>query len=200
MDASKDLNSRTLWLLTIWHKYLHTSWLIFKMNAESWNIHVMSGYGPCEITQEEYSNTTKWSDFNVSVPALFLFFHWIELILKWLLLKFWKQFNGNHKLTEHLDELNQLSCNHVLLKIFSKYIYYHNDDNHDLLHNLLKTNNLKDFDDLYIFLRYPYSYKHSQIYNYLPIKYKETEFLNFSNDIIKDINIILEESIKIYRS
>src|SRR5690606_2951448 len=68
--------------ISLAEQYLKTSKLIMEQIVIHKNKWFMIDDKPIEW--ENYSEATKWSDFNTFVPALFLMQHGIELIVKGL--------------------------------------------------------------------------------------------------------------------
>lgn len=174
--------------------YLWTATGILEELIKSWNPRILDWK---DIGN--YENITKRSDFNISIPTLFLFFHWLEIIIKWLIIKLWNNAKKNHKLSESLNELatNLKNSNPKLINTLEKYIYKENSN--QILKELLNLNNEENSDWFFEFLKYPFNKKEVKKYSYIPIRYKQKEFLSFAKELIEDTNIIREESIKIYR-
>lgn len=185
---------KDLMLVTLWEKYLHTSQQILKELIDTGNPRI-NEYQDLD----SYYDNTRWSDFHVAIPTLFLFFHGIELIMKWVLVKLWEQSDRTHTLTIKINHLIEyLSDTSKLVKVLKKYIYITDETNSTLKYFLenYRDNASPNIDKFYIFLRYPFD--NNEEYDYLPIKYREIDFLWLACELVSDIDIIMKESQKIF--
>ena len=83
----KDKKSLALAYLTQSIKYLDLAEKIFEQMVNKGNPHVVTSIGgkhEPESIWKDYCEQTKWSDFNIIFPALFIFYHGIELMIKGL--------------------------------------------------------------------------------------------------------------------
>lgn len=200
---NNKIETLQLSFLTLGIKYLHTAENILEELVASGNQHVVFGdYG----TSENYSEITKWSDFNVLIPTLFIFYHGVELVLKGLLLiakaSSEEKIEANHNLEKLLsDIIEKYSEQDELIKILKKYIHCNSKDTPELIAKLIETNDeLKNIEDLYHALRYPSNKVLENAFNYSESKYKEKEGLKFAKDLIQDINRIRRITVSIYRN
>jgi len=180
---------KILWLFTIANKYFHLSKIVFEESLKSWNIWMSEN-----IDDTIYDEETKRSDFNIIIPNLFLFFHWIEVLLKWYTLLYWENSKHNHNiwvLYNNLQSKYAIKDIHILEKyiIKEKLIYP--------LNIFLKENN-EDINMYYSFFRYSYN-KSEKIYKYLKLHYQEDKNKPLMRNIIQDINILNRSSVKAYR-
>ncbi|PIW95634.1 hypothetical protein COZ84_02440 [Candidatus Kuenenbacteria bacterium CG_4_8_14_3_um_filter_39_15] len=153
----------------------------------------------------KYSEATKWSDFKIIIPALFLFFHGLELLSKCFLFLADNTYINTLDLNHNLEDLyNKVKENYKnnseLVNIIKKYSYL-NQDTPSIIQDFIKINpKIKDIQDFYQSLRYPSTKQLQTAYNYGPMKYKEKEGLPFAQELKGDIGTLLIQSIKIYRA
>lgn len=179
---------KILWLLTISNKYFHLSKIVFEESLKNWNIWMSEN-----IDDGIYDEETKWSDFNIIIPNLFLFFHWIEVLLKWYTLLYWENSRNTHNIWELYNNL-QSKYNIETISILEKYII-----KEKLIYPLnifLKENN-EDINMYYNFFKY--SYNSNKFYNYLKLQYQEKKNNLLMKNIIKDINTLNINSVAAYR-
>lgn len=168
-------------------KYLDLSEKIFEQMVEQGNkFMVMSGGSENEAhdTWKNYHEQTKWSDFNVIFPALFLFYHGVELMVKGLFPLLGSEIPYGHK-SDLLTRLKKLEgVTNEIIEITDKYLDFEKLKQTPL-GNWLQENQL-NVDDLYERLRYPTDNSHSKLTNNLPLKYQEKKMIPFVEQIIKD--------------
>lgn len=190
--------------ITLWEKYLHTTKNILEETIKNGNQHMISHSWTYDannkvtytrwFSENSYEEATKWSDFNILVPTLFLFYHWIELILKGLLILQWKEFLANHKLSVLFSDI-QNEKNSQITEILNKYLVSNNMVN--LMKEFLANNN-QTIDEFYIILRYPSSKDLEKIYHYTQLKYLEGELLPFVIQAKSDIDELLYQVVRQY--
>lgn len=181
--------------IELWQKYLFIVQNILIENTKHWNQHVVISDIP--LTSEERNERTKRSDYHIIIPTLFLFYHGIEITLKWIATLQKREFHITHSLTSLYWETKKNHENKELIDKLEKYIIKEKMEN-NLLKKFLNKNN-KNIDDFYIFLKYPVDKDNKEIYNYIPLKYLEEEILPFTTQLIKDIDSIMEWTTSIYR-
>jgi len=192
----KDKFYKGLSFLTLSIKYLYLTRNVLNENIKSGNLHMMSMNE--EITGEEYSEATKWSDFNISVPILFNFYHGLELLLKGFLLL---RNNGVVKHSHHIEKLfedfkEKYNEEQKIISILKKY--FEIDLMPDFLADCLKNNKIQ-IDNLYEFLRYPVGKNAQNVYNYINLKYKEEKILYFFEYLVSDLDALGKEMVGLYR-
>jgi len=149
-----------------------------------------------DIAGQAFNEKTKYCDYSIIYPLLFLFYHWIELILKGFLLV----------LTEENPETNKPDINkidhHDIMILFKQFKNNYPDENDiiDFIGKYTIKNNmpvfLKDFFDnnklsvknYYIFFRYPLDKIFNITYDYSSITHTDKKGLTFFEDLLKDIN------------
>ena len=148
------------------------------------------------ISEKYLINKTKYCDYSIIVSLLFLFYHWIELVLKGFLLILVKEDPETKK-----PDTKKISNHNIinLLKQF-KENYSNEKDIICFFEKYTKKNNmpffLKDFFDknklsvnaYYDFLKYPLDKNFNIKYDYSSIQYTNKEGLNFFKELLKDIN------------
>lgn len=182
---------------TMWEDYLHTVKNIFLETEKQGNARIITRINqPEELSNKEYEDQTKRSDFNVFLPTIFLFYHWIELMFKWLLKLQKKTFEANHKISELYSEISLNNDNEKFINITKKYITETNLV--PIIWDFLKENN-QSIDKFYEVFRYPSDRDGKNIYNFFKLKYTEEKGVQFAKQIIEDIDIINKRIVTTYR-
>lgn len=186
--------------LTLAESYLFTSRNIFEMlvKGDNTNCIVCDSDLPDLEKDKLFKETIKWSDFNVMIPGIFLYYHSIELLLKALLYKFKKpnkSHDSNKLLSEIRKELNQKNVfsqeDLDFLEIFEKYLSSEKIES-KLLKSYIKNQSLKE-NKIYQSFRYPEGINH----NFLRYTFEEGKIL--AQEIIDDINKLYPKYLKVYR-
>ena len=152
-----------------------------------------------DITKK-YDELTKWSDFNVILPMLFLFYHGIETLFKGLI--FLKDPNNNSikKLQHNLKELfNETKINYPelsFMKSLEKYLCYNKQTPLILKEFIDSNDDIKNMDDLYFVLRYPTNKSKKVNYDYINLKYKGRDGLPFAQELKELIKNICLQTVK----
>lgn len=193
LDIEKYID---LAFLTIWGNYLHTVKNIFLETEKTGNARLITRINQPQILDKEYEEETKWSDFNVFLPTIFLFYHWIELMFKWLLKLQKKTFKSDHKISKLYREINCNEYNKEFVDVTKKYII--ETENLPIVWNFLKENK-QSIDKFYEVFRYPSTKDEKFIYNFLNLKYTEERGLRLTRQIIKDIDFIEKRIVTTYR-
>jgi hypothetical protein len=203
---SNDARILDLSFLTLSQKYLHTAKSILEQMVATGNPWMPAiEIDNKEDMWEEYFKITKWSDFEVIIPTLFLFFHGLELLTKGLLFlannNNINNFNLDHKLSVLYNAVEKDYCNNSeLVSTLKKYSYLINTTP-AIIHDFINYNKeIKDIDGLYESLRYPSNKQSQTAFKYTSMKYKEKEGLPFAQELIKDIDFLLRQSVKIHRA
>ena len=154
------------------------------------------------ITDQDLINKTKYCDYNIVVPSLFLFYHWVELVLKGFLLVLVKEDDDIKKIAHHnviklLKEFkNNFSNEKDIINFFEKYTKKNNMPN--VLKMFFNKNNLS-VKNYYNFFRYPLDKNFNIKYDYSGIQHTNKEGLIFFKDILKDINRYKKHIVKLGR-
>lgn len=149
-----------------------------------------------EISLEEHSSQTKWSDHNLIVPLLFYFYHGAEVILKGFLISKAALKNKNHKLSDLLGEFNRLFPDHILGVLLSRYIVQARLP--EPLASFCLESSLS-IDEYYQALKYPES-THGKVYRHTPLKYRSDAGVPFFNALISDIKQIRQVAVALGRA
>lgn len=183
--------------LTLSQKYLHTSICILEELVKSNNKFLVLLPNSDE---KEYSEATRWSDFNVILPSLFLFYHGLELVMKGLVLLKDKKISCTHDLEDLFQIFKTEYQNYEeLICRVEKYVVNSDVKHNGLIDLLIRSNQeIQSPKKLYEALRYPTNKHIDKIYTYSPVKYKEEKIFNFVKDLIEDINFILSKSVALY--
>jgi len=143
------------------------------------------------ITEQDLINKTKYCNYTIIIPLLFLFYHWIELVLKGFLLALVKEDDDIKKISHHnviklLRKFkNNFSNEKDIIIFFEKYTKKNNLPN--LLKMFFNKNNLS-VRDYYTFFKYPLDKNFNIKYDYSSIQYTNKEGLTFFKDLLKDID------------
>ena len=154
------------------------------------------------ISEKYLINKTKYCDYSIIVSLLFLFYHWIELVLKGFLLVLVKEDADIKKIAHHnviklLKEFkNNFSNEKDIINFFEKYTKKNNMP--DLLKTFFNKNNLS-VRNYYNFFRYPLDRNFNIKYDYSSIQYTNKEGLTFFKDLLKDINRYKKHIVKLGR-
>ncbi len=191
-EQNKELS---LSYLTQAIKYLHLAEAIFTEMKKQGNNWMITSDSPIN----NYEDLTKWSDFNVIFPSLFIFYHGIELSIKGLLMLSDKGISKVHKFSILVMELKkQEIIYNEITDIIEKYT------NIELLKDTplggwLVENNL-NVDNLYERLRYPtWGDDNNVLTNDLVLKYKGKEMIPFIDGIVTDVDNLRRLIVKQYR-
>ncbi len=154
------------------------------------------------ISEKCLINKTKYCDYSIIISLLFLFYHWIELVLKGFLLVLVKEDADIKKIAHHnviklLKEFkNNFPNEKDIINFFEKYTKKNNMPN--LLKMFFNKNNLS-VRNYYNFFRYPLDRNFNIKYDYSSIQYKNKEGLAFFEDLLKDINRYKKHIVKLGR-
>lgn len=194
IKKNKDNFDKGYLFLLSAERYLHLVENVLEKNVEQGNIHTM--FGNKDFVEKEYEKITKWSDFNISRPIFFVFYHGLELLLKGFIL-FNNNYKSKHYITEILREFKKFYPEEKeVIFILEKYLNLNKMP--IFLSQCLKENNL-DINKLYEFFRYPFDKEIKKEYKYSLLEYQEKEGLVFFKEFKDDVKKLLEESVKIYR-
>lgn len=168
-------------------KYLELAEEVFGQMVRYGNKHTVVGGGgenKMDDIWKDYHEQTKWSDFNIIFPTLFLFYHGIELMIKGLFPLLGSEIPLGHKSDLLTTLKKQNGVKEEIVNIVDKYLNF-DKLKQSPLGDWLQKNKL-DVDDLYERLRYPTDKKHSILTNNLPLKYQEEKMIPFAKQIICD--------------
>lgn len=153
-----------------------------------------------QITEDEFFEKTKWSDYNIIEPLLFNFYHGVELLLKGYLKSInIATFEYSHNIENLFSSFKNNLTNHSFTsEILKKYIGFR-----DYLVEPLKTfffeNNIT-VCQYYEALRYPTDKKDTHVFDYDSLKRLGDKNLEFLSKLKADIDILRREAVKYWRS
>lgn len=186
----KDVK-KALGFLTLAMNYHHLAESVLEKIEES-NIHIVFG---TKGTVDRYGEITKWSDFRVLIPTLFLFYHGLELQLKGLL-AFHDKVNTIHSLQKLLSEVKKDGIfPEEIINVAERHI---DVEKINIFLKKFITDNKLSVDDLYMALRYPTDRKLSGDFSYLGLKYKEDKIIPYVKLLIADCKILNEKTGEYY--
>jgi len=159
------------------------------------------------ITEQAFDAKTKYCDYRIIYPLLFLFYHWIELVLKGFLLVLVKENPETKK-----PDIEKIAHHNIikLLKQF-KENYYNEKDIINFFEKYTIKNNMPSFlkvffdknklsvKNYYNFFRYPLDKNFDITCDYSSIKYTNEKGLILFKDLLKDINSCLTPIVKLGR-
>jgi hypothetical protein len=154
------------------------------------------------ISEEYFISKTKYCDYSIIISLLFLFYHWIELILKGFLLELVKEDADMKKISHHdviklLEEFkNNFSDEKDIINFLEKYT---RKDNMPTLLKVFFDKNGLSVKDYYSFFKYPFDRNFNIKYDYSNIQYTDEEGLAFFKDLLKDINKYKKSIVKLGR-
>ena len=187
-----------LWFLTLAISYLNLAKNIFQesIKCENKNTLDISYMNEKEIKEacKEFDLLTKRNDVKIIIPTLFLFYHGIEILLKWILSLNKETVEKNHLI---VNPYQIVSKKYPTIKILEKYIK--KESLIQPLKSFIDENNV-GIDNFYEYLRYPINQKETKIFRYWNLKYHEEKGLDFMKQVISDIEKIVPWSVRLYRS
>ena len=190
----KNKNHLALAYLTQSIHYLLLAESVFFETKQQGNKHIVIS----DTFITNYEEKTKWSDFNVIFPSLFVFYHGLELLMKGLLTLLENDPETNHRISILFSSLqNNSEIEPELRDKLQKYISTEEIDKTPLGEWLQK--NKLSIDNLYERLRYPTDKSQSNITNNQPLEYKGDKMLPFLGEIIIDSKILRKLMVSLYR-
>ncbi|WP_303820621.1 HEPN domain-containing protein [Actinobacillus minor] len=161
-------------------RFLKTSSLIAKEIVNSGNDILILSDKP--LSEAEYDKQTKWNERNVAIPALFNFYHGIELMLKGFL-SFHKENSKGHKFSQLLERLVKIIPNEdEFINLIKSYTC---DLQESSIVAIFNNDNSIDIDEWYQSLKYPESTKGKE-YIHTNLMYAGSESLEFWETLAKD--------------
>jgi hypothetical protein len=151
------------------------------------------------ISEEEYDEQTKWSDFNIIIPLLFNFYHGLELLLKgFVLLKQAEDRRLDHDIEMLLTTFRSSYPDQSELgSILAKYI--ERSTSPDLLREFFDENRCSA-NRFYEVLRYPFDKKLASRFAHHCLKHRQRASLPFFKSMVADIDAICRCSVHLGRS
>jgi len=173
--------------------FLHLVSNILMETVNQGNVHQLWTTPRSDI-DKFYEEQTKWSDFRIMTPTLFLFFHGIELVLKGANYKIGNpKKKPSHNLASLFDEFKEnYPLQHKLIAALDKYIYP-TATNCPLIYNFNHSNNFDNSSNFYEALKYPYSKGLEKCYQHTEIRFLNDAGIPAYSDIVQDIFMIRAE-------
>jgi len=159
------------------------------------------------ITNQAFNNKIKYCDYSIIYPLLFLFYHWMELVLKGFLIVLVKE-NPKTKKTD----IKKIA-HHNVIKLLKQFKENYTDEK-DIINFFEKytiKNNMPSFlkiffdknklsvKNYYNFFRYPLNKNFDITCDYSSIKHTNKKGLIFFEDLLKDINRYKKHIVKLGR-
>jgi len=146
--------------------------------------------------EKDFNEKTKYCDYSIIYSLLFLFYHWMELILKGFLLVLVKDDPktkkpdtkkiAHHNIIKLLKEFKEnYSCEKDIINFIEKYALKNNMPS--FLKGFFDKNELL-VKDYFNYFRYPLDKNFDIIYDYKTITHTDKKGLTFFEDLLKDIN------------
>ena len=179
-------------------QYLHLVEAVIDESIKQGNQQVV--ISDSSISESDFYEKTKWSDFNIAEPTLFNLYHGIELLLKGYL----KSCNTNvtsqgHKIDNLFSSFqNNFSDKKSIAEALKKYIGS-NSELVEPLKSFFYENNIT-VSQYYDALRYPTDKKEIITYSHYTLKGKGEKVIPFFKELRADIDFILRESVKYWRN
>ena len=157
------------------------------------------------ITEQAFNAKTKYCDYRIIYPLLFLFYHWMELVLKGFLLVLVKENPetkkpdtekiAHHNIIELLKQFKENYPNEKdIISFFEKYIEENNMPS--FLKDFFNKNKLS-VKNYYTFFRYPLNRYFDLTCDYSSIKYTGKKGIIFFKELLEDIDRCLTPIIKL---
>jgi hypothetical protein len=157
------------------------------------------------ITEQDFDDKTKYCDYRIICPLLFLFYHWMELVLKGFLIVLAKE-NPETKIIDI-----EIIAHHDIIKLLKQFKenYSNEKDIINFFEKYIEENNLPSFlkvffdknklsiKNYYNFFRYPLDKNFDITCDYSSIKYTNKKGLIFFKDLLKDIDRCLTPIVKL---
>ena len=159
------------------------------------------------FTNQAFNNKIKYCDYSIIYPLLFLFYHWMELVLKGFLIVLVKE-NPETKKTD-IEKI----AHHNVIKLLKQFKenYSNEKDIINFFEKYTEENNMPSFLKVFFnenklsiknchnFFRYPLDKNFNIRYDYSSIKYTNRKGLIFFKELLKDIDRCLTPIIKLGR-
>ena len=134
------------------------------------------------------------SDLTLFLPALFDYYHGLELYIKGLLYMYNKNKTTTHETTALVAELKNTQTNKELIQLFEE-VYAIKEG---IISKFKKENNISNQIAFYESLRYPVDNRFQQIYDYTSLRYNGNDGIKEMRKIIKKLNLISSKVIEEY--
>lgn len=157
------------------------------------------------ITEKDFNEKTKYCDYSIIYPLLFLFYHWIELILKGFLLVLVEEDPetkkpdtkkiAHHNIIKLLKEFKENYSNEKdIINFFEKYT---KKNKMPFFLKVFFDENKLSVKNYYNFFRYPLDKNFNITCNYNSITHTGKKGLIFFRELLKDINECIKPIVKL---
>lgn len=195
MENKKEKFDISLNFLTLSLKHLSLVRNVLEENIKQGNLHFL--ISDREISEEEYDQRTRWSDFNI-FPVLFNFYHGLELLMKgFLILVDNYEVKPIHDFEKLLNDFRSYYPSKKISDILTKYIEVNQMP--QLLSEWVEENKI-NISQLHELLEYPFDKTFNKKINYLKLKYQQDKGLSLAKQFVNDIENLQKESVRLYRS
>jgi len=196
MDREEEKFNLAEHFLTLSQAYFFLVRNVLEENIKQGNLHLVTL--DKEISEKEYDEMTKWSDFNI-FPILFNFYHGLELLMKgFLILTDDYKLKIDHDLEKALDDfISYYQSQNEIVQVLTKYL--RSDSMPTLLSEWLYENEIS-ISELYQFLRYPSDKKFEKEIDYSKLTYQEEKGKDLAINIVNDIKLLWPRVVKIYKN
>ena len=187
------MENKSLKFYKVGHQFLNSAIILLENLVQSKNKKfVISEY---EITEDEYKENTKYSDFNIIIPVLFNYYHGLELIIKGALEQVGKLGRDRHDI---ISLSNRLKEEYKEDEKFANCIIEKIDNPIINISKFKEDNENIDAFSLYEALRYPDNPK-GQLINYNSLIFNGENVILGYQEIVKNIKEIKINTVKKYR-
>lgn len=192
-----DKNGNQLLFFRLSSQYLHLVEAVIEELLKQGNKQVV--ISDHQITEEEFYEKTKWSDYNIAEPLLFNLYHGIELLLKGYL----KSVNEDiPKYGHDMDNLfltfkSNFEQQYLIIEILKKYIGL-NGELVEPLKSFFTENNI-NVSQYYDALRYPTDRKELTIYSHYELKRLGEQGVSFFKQLKTDVDTLRRKTVKYWR-
>lgn len=157
------------------------------------------------ITEKDFNEKTKYCDYSIIYPLLFLFYHWIELILKGFLLVLVEEDPetkkpdtkkiAHHNIIKLLKEFKENYSNEKdIINFFEKYT---KKNKMPFFLKVFFDENKLSVKNYYNFFRYPLDKNFNITCDYNSITHTGKKGLIFFRELLKDINECIKPIVKL---
>lgn len=135
------------------------------------------------------------SDLTLFLPALFDYYHGLELYIKGLIFMYNQSKTTTHEITTLIGKLKDTAVNEELVKLFEE-VYAIKDG---MISKFKKDNNITNQVAFYESLRYPIDNKFEKKYDYTALRHNGTDGIAEMKIIVKKLELISTNVFKEYK-
>lgn len=189
-----SMDEKTIGWLRLSFQFLDTGSLIIeKIIANKNTNYVISKK---EISEKQFLEETKWSDFNTLTPALFLITHGFELLIKGLSTYLNVKIKKTHNISILVSELqkNNLNIDSTLISLINKYVG--ENPVSELIGNFLEANPF--VNNIHVDIRYPNG-KNNEDIDFSPLRFNGKSIISELKTLVNDISEIQSRTLTLVR-